>query len=619
MSVFPTNHVFQRLFASPLDPTTMHQTLAEAKDYAVNNLTSFVGQVLSVIDARTDEEIAEGLDAYCNIFYIDENKELKTFAQDGEFLEILELRLNGLSFKKMTKAEYESLSDDEKNDESMHYIISDEIDLDLLATKEEVQEQIEEKVQELADYVDETKALKDHTHDEFVELSEQLNQLEITTTEKDTELENSKADKNHKHLIEDTENLSIMLSDLFAMFDGKGFKYLTQLEYDLLPASEKEREDIVYCITDKVDLSHKHNNSEVLDLINQQWFESRGTSNFDGSYLSLTNVPTEFNPIYHNHEMVDVNGLDTVLLTKAELNHEHTLSMLEGYDELTAIINDKAESGHTHDMLAHTHRLDDVDDLATQLNLKSDIGHIHQTSEIAGLDQALANLGAGGNAGTGGGDTIPIHTHVIADTTGLANMLQNKSDISHTHQYYNITGLDEKLTEMEEKLDEVIEDVADSDHTHPISKIESLETTLTNKADKIHTHEMTEINGLSTSLATINNQITILSREVATVDERIATAKAECAPLVHTHEQADINQLEEDIDTLTTETETIKQQIQALVEQLDNHEHNQDEVINLPDTIYDLDTNITENRTNIELIMDQLVGIDQLLDEILGN
>ena len=618
MSVFPTNHVFQRLFAGPLDPTTMHQTLAEAKEYALNNLTSFSGQVLSVMDARTDEEIAEGLEAYCNIFYIDGNKELKTFANNEEILEVLELRLNGLSFKKMTKAEYEALTDDEKNDESMHYIISDEIDLDLLATKEEVQQQIDEKVQDLATYVDETKALKDHTHEELATLQEQLTQLETTTAEKDAELEANKAEKDHTHVIDDVDELATKLDTLLAMFDGKAFKYLTQLEYDLLPASDKERDDIVYCITDKVDLSHKHNNFEILELINQSWFETRGTSNFDGSYLSLTNVPTEFTPIYHSHEMVDVNGLDTALLAKAELNHEHTLSMLEGYDEITAMINDKAESGHTHDMPEHTHKLNDVDDLSEQLALKADAGHIHQTSEIAGLDQALANLGAGGNAGVGG-DVIPVHNHVMADVTGLANMLQNKSDITHTHQYYNITGLDDKLTEIETKLEEVVDDVADSDHTHPISKIENLETTLSNKADKIHTHEPAEINGLSTSLATLDNQITVITRELATVDQRIANAKAECASLVHTHEQADVNELEQDIEALVTDTETMKQQIQALVEQVANHEHNQDEVINLPDTIYDLDMNVAENRTNIELIMEQLVGIDELLDEILGN
>ena len=51
-----------------------------------------------------------------------------------------------------------------------------------------------------------------------------------------------------------------------------------------------------------------------------------GTSNFDGDYNKLTNIPTNFAPATHTHEMSDVNGLNDALNGKSDSNHKHTTS-----------------------------------------------------------------------------------------------------------------------------------------------------------------------------------------------------------------------------------------------------------------------------------------------------
>ena len=72
---FPVGQSFQRLTNSPLDATTVFDTLAQAQDYAANNPTAYSGQVIHVKDARTDEEILSDTNIYEESCYIDNNKE----------------------------------------------------------------------------------------------------------------------------------------------------------------------------------------------------------------------------------------------------------------------------------------------------------------------------------------------------------------------------------------------------------------------------------------------------------------------------------------------------------------------------------------------------------------
>ena len=74
---FPIGQSFQRLTDSPLDATLTFDTLAQAQDYASNNPTAYEGQIIHIIDARTDKEIADSIESYEQSCYIDPNKEVK--------------------------------------------------------------------------------------------------------------------------------------------------------------------------------------------------------------------------------------------------------------------------------------------------------------------------------------------------------------------------------------------------------------------------------------------------------------------------------------------------------------------------------------------------------------
>ena len=67
----PIGLPFQRLSDAPLDSTSVFETYNEALDYANNNATSYIYQLIYVKDARTDEEITNGVEIYSKLFYID--------------------------------------------------------------------------------------------------------------------------------------------------------------------------------------------------------------------------------------------------------------------------------------------------------------------------------------------------------------------------------------------------------------------------------------------------------------------------------------------------------------------------------------------------------------------
>lgn len=72
-----------------------------------------------------------------------------------------------------------------------------------------------------------------------------------------------------------------------------------------------------------------------------------------------------------------------------------------------------------------------------------------------------------------------VHTHVIADTTGLQAALDGKAPTAHTHAYSSLTGIPATF--------------APSAHTHPQSEVTNLVTDLAGKAPTSHTHVSTAI------------------------------------------------------------------------------------------------------------------------------
>ena len=76
-NILPTGMSFQRLGQFPLDSSAIHNTLADAKDYASNNPTAYPGQILYVADARSEEEIAANIEPSESLYMVTASGELK--------------------------------------------------------------------------------------------------------------------------------------------------------------------------------------------------------------------------------------------------------------------------------------------------------------------------------------------------------------------------------------------------------------------------------------------------------------------------------------------------------------------------------------------------------------
>lgn len=81
-----------------------------------------------------------------------------------------------------------------------------------------------------------------------------------------------------------------------------------------------------------------------------------------------------------------------------------------------------------------------------------------------------------------------VHTHAIADVTGLQTELNGKASTSHTHAISDVTGLQTAL-----------DGKASSSHTHIISDVTGLQTALDGKAASSHTHTASQVTDFNTA------------------------------------------------------------------------------------------------------------------------
>ena len=108
---FPINQSFQRLNNKPLDETTVFNTLAQAQDYAKNNPTSYVGQIIHIKDFRTNEEKNNNVEKYGVSCYIDTDKDIKpicsfTYRSLNTFFDLMYEMINGPTETTKEKLDY---------------------------------------------------------------------------------------------------------------------------------------------------------------------------------------------------------------------------------------------------------------------------------------------------------------------------------------------------------------------------------------------------------------------------------------------------------------------------------------------------------------------------------
>ena len=137
---------------------------------------------------------------------------------------------------------------------------------------------------------------------------------------------------------------------------------------------------------------------------------------FDGKYTSLTEVPSEFTPKAHTHEIADVNGLQTAL---------------DGKADKTAIadMETKTEAAETYQPKGEYLTADAIADMET----KTEAASTYATKGELATKQDAATAFDGKYTSlteVPSQFTPAAHTHAIADVTGLQGALDAKADTS---------------------------------------------------------------------------------------------------------------------------------------------------------------------------------------------
>ena len=144
-----------------------------------------------------------------------------------------------------------------------------------------------------------------------------------------------------------------------------------------------------------------------------------------------------------------------------------------------------------------------------------------------------------------------VHTHVIADITGLTAALNAKEPANANIQAHigitsgnphgttknhlglgNVDNTSDANKPVSTAQQAALDGKANSVHTHAISQVTGLQTALDGKAPTVHTHAIGDVTGLQTAL---NNK----------------------APLNHTHVIADTTGLQAALDSKTTATQKV--------------------------------------------------------------
>lgn len=201
--------------------------------------------------------------------------------------------------------------------------------------------------------------------------------------------------------------------------------------------------------------------------------DASGSVSFDGSKdVSITVTVTDDS---HNHVISNIDGLQTALDGKAPSSHSHD-DRYYTETEVDTLLSGKSDSGHNHDAKYDTKgaaagALADAktyaDNAATKVknDLLNGAGTAYDTLKELGdlIDDNQDAIEALETVASGKADAV--HSHAIADVTGLQSALDGKAAASHgTHVTFDSTN--------KPKMDGTAAfgtstKVARADHVHP--------------------------------------------------------------------------------------------------------------------------------------------------------
>ena len=277
----------------------------------------------------------------------------------------------------------------------------------------------------------------------------------------------------------------------------------------------------------------------------------------EGDITEQTDLQTEFEAVEaqiaakadaeHTHAIEDVTGLQTELDLKADESE---------------IINLEAEIAEKAD-LSHGHAISDITALQSALNAKADtadLGTLAEVDDAPADGKQYARKNNTWNEVTGGSGGAAVWGEIegdIEDQTDLQTALSGKSDTSHTHSgLFPAGGAAGQVLKKNTGTDY---DVIWANETGggggsvswgailgTLSDQQDLNTSLSGKANTQHTHTIENVTDLQTALdeKADETEITDLETEIAGK-----------AAAVHTHTISDVTNLQTALDAKADEAD----------------------------------------------------------------
>lgn len=137
------------------------------------------------------------------------------------------------------------------------------------------------------------------------------------------------------------------------------------------------------------------------------------------AWEGVSGKPTKFEPTAHTHEIAGVNGLSAALAGKQPVGDYATKTELSDGLETKLGVNDKAKSAAVADSVAW-------ENVSKKPQTFAPSAHTHATSQVDGLDSALAGKAPVTHTHTKSQITDFAHTHAISEVEGLQGELDGK-------------------------------------------------------------------------------------------------------------------------------------------------------------------------------------------------
>ena len=229
-----------------LDKNELKYLISELKKYFV--MKSDIGDLGG---SGVTEDVLNDLKGEIEEFV--ENKNYVTHDHMNEQIQDIEQMLGGKAIRYITQAEFNELSEEEKANPEISWVITDkpEIDASML-----------------------------HNHDNM-DILGSITQEQIDSMATDEEL-----------------------LEVKSMLGGKAIRYITQAEFNELSEEEKANPEISWVITDFEDKSHEHNNMDILDSITQEQIDAWNSECSCGDIFDKVLTDEDLQPIINEVELL---------------------------------------------------------------------------------------------------------------------------------------------------------------------------------------------------------------------------------------------------------------------------------------------------------------------------